>query len=280
MIAERIARSFHLTLACAILALIPGAHAEPNNRLALVVGNSAYHVGPLKNPANDARDMAQKLRQLGFDVVVLQDVGFKRMVDAFQDFARRAPDYDVRLVYYAGHGIRFKGSNYLIPVDADLKDEAEISRQTFRFDHLVERLAKARGGVNIYILDACRHNPFSNIIAFGRDGIELKLRGLQWQASASPVIGLAPPRRTPSGSFVAFSTTPGQLSSDNPAERNSVYAKHLLRHIDSPGLTLDDMFRRVRKAVMDETQDQQVPWEQTSLVEPFCFRRDNERCGM
>ncbi len=264
-----------------LLTLAADGSAEPGRRLALVVGNSDYQVaeGRLKNPANDAGDVARKLRELGFSVILRQNLEFAPMVKAFQEFIRMAPDYDVRLVYYAGHGIQFKDGNYLIPVDAHLTTESDIARQTFHFDQIVDRLAQWRSGVNIYILDACRQNPFTNVLAFGRDGRQIRLRG-STDAAASPAVGLAAPKPSGDGSFLAFSTTPGQLASDNPGERNSVYAKHLLVHLNSPGLTLEELFRRVRKAVKEETLGQQVPWEHTSLVEPFCFSvKAHLRCG-
>lgn len=258
-------------LVCVLLLALPSAAlADPAGRVALVIGNSDYRAAPLKNPANDAEDVAKKLGQLGFSVIHLKDVRFKPMVEAFQDFARRAPKHEVRLLYYAGHGLQFRDSNYLIPVDADLKEQGEIARQTFLFDGLVEKLAQIKGGVNIYILDACRHNPFGSIVAFGKDGREIRLRGNA--ANSGPVVGLAPPKQAIAGTFIAFSTTPGQIAHDNPAGRNSVYAKHLLRHLDAPGVAIGDLFMRVRAGVIEETQSQQVPWESTSLVEKFCFK--------
>lgn len=261
-----------IVLSCAIP---QNGRADGGSRLALVVGNHAYAAGALKNPGNDARDMAGKLRELGFEVVHVQNAGLKELLEATQDLVRRAPNYDVRLFYYAGHGLQYQGGTYLVPVDAVLKDKAEIATQTLRFDHLIERLSQVAGGINLYVLDACRDNPFAYALAVGRDGRQIKLRG-----PSPPFLGLARPKALNGGSLVAFSTAPGQISRDSPAERNSVYTRQLLRHIDSPGLTHEQLFRQVRKVVQDETQGEQVPWEHTSLVEPFCFRvRNGQPCG-
>ena len=256
-------------LVWAIGSFLVAAAACAAERVALVIGNSAYRSDPLKNPANDARDMAEKLRGLGFVVTHLEDVGFRQMISAFQEFSRSAEKYDVRLLYYAGHGLQFKDSNYLIPIDADLKTETDISRQAVLFDDLAERLAQIKGGVNIFILDACRHNPFSNLFAYGASGRRIQLRGL---ATPEPNIGLAPPKQAGVGSFIAFSTQPGHIALDNPSERNSTYAKHLLKHVDATDLRIEDLFQRVRRGVREETQGRQVPWEQTSLEQPFCLK--------
>lgn len=246
--------------------VMPAIAAE---RVALVVGNSAYRFGALKNPVNDAHDIALKLRSLGFSVTLLRNVSFRSMLTAFQEFVRDSENHEVRLVYYAGHGLQYKDGNYLIPIDADIKEEADIARQTVAFDAIAERMAQLIGGVNVFILDACRDNPFGNRFAVASDGRRIRLRGAVLSEIRS---GLSAPRRTRAGSFIAYSTEPGSTARDNALGRNSIYAKHLLSRIDTPNLRIDDLFMKVRTAVVAESQGQQVPWEQTSLQTPFCFR--------
>jgi len=261
-----------LMLLCAM------GQASPSDRTALVIGNSAYRFGPLKNPSNDARDVAAKLTGLGFSVVLLENVSFRDMLTAFQEFTRRAQASEVRLVYYAGHGLQYRDGNFLIPVDAELKEEADIPRQTVAFDAVSERLAQVEGGVNILILDACRDNPFSSQFGIASDGRRVRLRGDP--APTGTKAGLAAPRRARAGSLIAFSTEPGSTARDAAGGRNSIYAKHLLSLIDVPNLRIDDMFMKIRTEVVAETQGLQVPWEQTSLQRPFCFRESGARgCG-
>ncbi len=251
------------------------ARADDGSRVALVVGNAAYSNNGLKNPENDAREVAAKLRRLGFEVTLLKNTNLSELLEAVKDLVHRAPNYDVRLFYYAGHAFQYQGGTYLVPIDAALNNPSVIATQTFRFDHLLERLSQVPSGINLYILDACRDNPYANSLAVDRDGRQIKMR-----SPSRPFQGLARPRTVSGGSLVAYSTTPGRTSLDSRADRNSVYTKHLLRHIETPGLTHDELFRRVRGDVLIETQGKQIPWEHTSLVEPFCFRvRDGQPCG-
>ncbi|MES2355556.1 MAG: caspase family protein [Pseudomonadota bacterium] len=238
------------------------------DRVALVIGNSAYSAGqPLKNANNDAMDIARSLQELNFDVVVLKDVGFKAMIEALGRFLQSAPKYQVRLIYYAGHGLQLKEKNYLVPVDADIKTVTDVNQQAVRFDDVMDKLARIEGGTNILILDACRNNPFISNFAFGADGRRIQLRG-----PSSPISpGLANLHEARVGTFVAFAAQPGYPAKEDLSGRNSIYAKHILKHIHTPNLRIGEMFERVRKGVKDETVGQQLPMEQTTLTGPFCF---------
>jgi len=131
-------------------------------------------------------------------------------------------------------------------------------------NEFLDRLGGIKQGINVVILDACRNNPFSGSEIVGPDGRRLKFRG------ATPA-GLAPVE-APLGSMIAFSTAPGGVALDNPQERNSLYTKHLLEHLNAPGLPVELLFKRVRLAVAKETGRVQVPWESSSLTGDFCFR--------
>jgi len=169
----------------------------------------------------------------------------------------------VRLVYYAGHGVQVKGRNYLLPVDTEIRAEDEVAAKSADLNELLDRLGAMKQGINIVILDACRNNPFSGTELLGPDGRRLKFRG------ATPP-GLAPVE-APLGSMVAFSTAPGGVALDNPAEKNSLYTKHLLAEMREPGLPIELVFKQVRLAVARETGRVQVPWESSSLTGDFCF---------
>jgi uncharacterized caspase-like protein len=233
-------------------------------KAALVIGNGAYKVGALKNPVNDAQAMAGSLRTLGFDVVLRENTSLRDMIEAFRAFSLTARTARVRVVFYAGHGVQVKGRNYLLPVDTEIRAEDEVPAKSADLNELLDRLGQSQG-INIVILDACRNNPFSGAELVGPDGRRLKFRG------ATPA-GLAPVE-APLGSMVAFSTAPGGVALDNPGEKNSLYTKHLLGFMQSPGLPVELLFKQVRLSVARETGRVQVPWESSSLTGDFCFKQ-------
>jgi uncharacterized caspase-like protein len=232
-------------------------------RLALVIGNGDYRFSPLKNPVNDAKAMSEVLRQLGFTVDQQQNAGRRSMLEAIRRFVLRSKSYGVRVFYYAGHGVQVDGRNYLIPVDANIRSEGDIATQGADVTEMLERLGQNTGGMNIVILDACRNNPFNDDATIAADGRRLRFRG-------SAVAGLAP-QDAPTGTLVAFATAPGAVAIDGPGAEHSLYTKHLLANLDTPGLPVEQLFKRVRLAVTQETRRQQVPWESSSLMGDFCF---------
>ena len=245
--------------------------AQPERRAALVIGNGTYRVGPLKNPVNDAQAVAAQLRTLGFDVMQRENLGLRDMVEAFRQFSFSARSAAVRLVFYAGHGVQVNGRNYLLPVDTEIRSEVEMPAKSADLNELLDRLGAIKHGMNIFILDACRNNPFSGTEIVGPDGRRLKFRGMA-KAGLAQV-------EAPLGSMVAFSTTPGGVALDNPGERNSLYTKHLLAMMQAPGLPIELVFKQVRLGVARETGRAQVPWESSSLTGDFCFRQgENGAC--
>jgi uncharacterized caspase-like protein len=259
-------RSRRRLCAAALLAGLVGVShgAAAERRVALVIGNSAYRVGALKNPVNDAQAVAAQLRTLGFEVVLRENASLRDMIEAFRLFSVSTQTAGVRVIYYAGHGVQVKGRNYLLPVDTEIRAEDEVPAKSADLNELLDRLGAIRQGINIVILDACRNNPFSGAEVLGPDGRRLKFRG------ATPS-GLAPVE-APLGSMVAFSTAPGGVALDNPGEKNSLYTKHLLSFMQSPGLPVEMLFKQVRLSVARETGRVQVPWESSSLTGDFCFR--------
>jgi uncharacterized caspase-like protein len=261
--------------ACLLLWSLVAQAAAPGDdrRVALVIGNSSYRVGPLKNPVNDAQAVADALRKVGFEVELRENATLRDMVESFRRFSVGARTARVRLVYYAGHGLQVKGRNFLLPVDTEIRGEDEVATKSADLNELLERLGAMQQGINIVILDACRNNPFSGAEILGPDGRRLKFRG------PTPA-GLAPVD-APLGSMVAFSTAPGGVALDNPNDRNSLYTKHLLSTMEEPGLPVELLFKQVRLGVARETGRVQVPWESSSLTGDFCFRRDARGgCGV
>lgn len=245
-------------------------------RVALVIGNSAYRSGPLRNPSNDADAVAASLKQLGFRVVLRKNTTRRELNDALRDFSQLATRSDVRLFFYAGHGVQLKGHNYLLPVDAEFQSEEDLPQQATDISEFLDRLGTVKSGLNLVILDACRNNPFGTMTTQLADA-RMRTRGLA--SSARPPAGLAPVE-APRGTLVAFSTAPGSVARDSSSQENSVYTKHLLHWLSTPGMPVERLFKQVRIAVAQETQLQQVPWETSSLMGDFCFKTDGKRnCG-
>jgi uncharacterized caspase-like protein len=242
------------------------------SRIALVIGNGAYRAAPLKNPPGDASAVAAVLRGLGYDVTLRQNTRLRELIEALREFSLRAPKASVRMLFYAGHGVQVKGRNYLVPIDADPKSEEEIQRQSADVGEFIDRLSAIRSGTNIVVLDACRVNPFAGGVIVGPDGRRLKFRG------ATPG-GLAA-LDAPVGTLVAFSTAPNGVALDGPSGEHSVYARHLLANLPTPGLQIEQLFKRVRIGVAEDTDRVQVPWESSSLTADFCFKPDDQgHCG-
>jgi len=220
-------------------------------RIALVIGNGAYTwAPPLKNPPNDARDMAATLKTLGFDVTSGINVSQKDMKRLIREFGMKLKNGGSGLFYYAGHGVQSKGRNYLIPVDANIQSEAEVEDSGVDAALVLNFMDDAQNGLNIVILDACRNNPFARSFRSATDGLA--------QVDA------------PTGTLIAYATAPGRVASDGTAQ-NGLYTAELLKQLRVPGVSVTDMFMRVRAEVMKQTGSKQVPWEASSLVGAFYF---------
>ena len=258
-----------LTLAAtvaSVLALAIPAHAQldanlrSGSKAALVIGNSSYSAHPLRNPVSDAKAMAEALTRLGFRVTLKTDAPLPEMLDVMTRFARETRSDDTRLFFYAGHGLQHRGRNYLIPVDAHIENAEDVISEAAELQQLIDHLQRSPRGVNIVILDACRTYPLASRFQPGTRGIPTR--------SQPGFVEVAAAR----GTFIAFSTAPGTVAKDGSNDRHSVFAKHLLANLDAPGLTLEQIFKRVRSGVISETDQAQVPWENSSLVGDFCFR--------
>lgn len=229
-------------------ALVPTA---PEPRAALVIGNSAYATSPLKNPVNDAADVANELRGLGFRVVLKTDADQHAMRQALREFGQALKQGGIGLFYFAGHGVQSKGRNYLVPVGVNIESEAELEDQAIDANLVLGYMDEAANRVNIVILDACRNNPFA-------------------RSFRSASRGLAP-MDAARGSFLAFATAPGSVASDGTG-RNGLYTERLLESLKHPDSDIDKVFRRVAADVSTLTQGRQVPWVASSLTGDFSFQ--------
>ncbi|MBR0896288.1 caspase family protein [Bradyrhizobium tropiciagri] len=237
--------------------LFSAAPASAENRLALVIGQSAYKSVPaLPNPANDAKAMSQMLTDAGFAVTTASDLSQDEMRARISDFAGQvaAKGADtVALVFYAGHGLQIDGENYLVPVDVDPKREADIPIQAVRLNDILNTLTSVPSRMRIVLLDACRNNPFPELSKTAGHGL----------AIVDARIG-AP------GTFVSFSTSPGSEAEDGSGA-NSPYTTALLATAKEPGIAIEDTFKRVRLAVNKATDGRQTPWDSSSLTDDFRF---------
>ncbi len=243
MIAARHDRAVHALLAFA-LAMLLGCAPAWAARHALVVGNNAYPSGQLRSAVNDARDMAQALQQLGFEVLLRENATREQMFLAIREFGTRLREGDTALFFYAGHAIQLRDRNYLVPVDAQLQQEDDVTFFSFDVSEVLQRMDRARTRFNVLMLDACRDNPFASTVRFSQAGLA--------QMSAPP------------GTLIAYATAPGQVAREGGG-RNGVYTRHLLRQIGTPDLPVEQMLKRVRDGVLNETRGQQVPWDASSL---------------
>ena len=230
---------------------LPGSN---NNfdRVALVIGNSQYPlIGELRNPEHDAKDVAEALRKLNFNVTVKLNIDQQEMEEAIIEFGERIKEDSVGLFYYAGHGAQIGGENYLIPVQARIKKAKDIRYKAVDLNMLIDEMVAANNGKNIIILDACRNNP------------------LPKEESRHASIGLA---RTdaPAGSLIAYATSPGSVAIDGEG-RNGIYTRYLLEHIFTPGIPIEMVFKRVLQGVASDTERKQIPWMSSSLDIDFSF---------
>lgn len=222
-------------------------------RTALIIGNAAYTHNPLKNPENDARDLARLLSKQGFKVLLRLNSDQQAMETSIREFSQELKHGGIGLFYYAGHGVQIDGANYLIPVSSDFESEADAKYGSVNVNMVLDEMGMARNGLNMVILDACRDNPFPK----------------SWTRSATR--GLTRVTDSPQGTFIAYSTEPGNVSLDGSG-RNGLFTKHLLKAIQQPGRQLELVFKDVLIGVKNESRGKQVPWSSSSFHGDFVFQ--------
>jgi len=219
-------------------------------RFALVIGNGSYKSSPLRNPTNDAHDMALVLKTLGFEVTHLENAEYRAMEKAIRKFGKQLRNGGAGLFYFAGHGVQVNGRNYLIPVDAEIETESDVKFEAVDAGRVLGKMEDAGNDLNIVILDACRDNPFSRSFRAINQGLARM--------------------DAPKGSLIAYATAPGSVAADGEG-RNGIYTKYLIRYINTPGLTVEQVLKKVRVEVLKETNNKQIPWESSSLTGIFHF---------
>ncbi len=221
-------------------------------KIALVIGNSRYAYSPLKNPSNDARDIAQALNSLNFRVTLKTNANQEQMETAITEFGKKLTEGGVGLFYYAGHALQVNGNNYLIPLDAKISKQSDIRYKAVNLGQVLDGMGEARNGLNIAILDACRDNPLPRSYRSGSRGLARV--------------------NSPEGTLLVFSTSPGSTASDGEG-RNGLYTKYLLKHIETPNISIETTLKRVSRDVKKESLNNQTPWMESSFSGDFSFTR-------
>src|SRR5262245_421396 len=229
--------------------------AKADRRVAFVVGNGAYkNVAQLPNPPIDAKAMAATLRNVGFEVIEGANLSRDQMTEKLLDFGRKAQGSDVAVFYYAGHGIAIGGTNYLLPVDADIKSEMDVKLGAAINIDLTLDQTMGDAKVKLVFLDACRDNPFA-----------AKIKSNSATRSVSVQSGLAE-MKSGEGTLIAFATGPGQTALDGQEGTNSPFTRALIDNITKPGIEIQQAMTSVRAQVNEETHKGQLPWGHTNLI--------------
>jgi tetratricopeptide (TPR) repeat protein len=229
----------------------PTLESPSTRRHALLIGNARYARYPLVNPVNDARAIAQVMREVDFDVKLSIDTNKRAMREAIDNFVDHLRPEDVGLFYYAGHGFQIEGESYLMPVDFEARDAADARDEGYSVSRVIAKMEASGARLNIVILDACRSNSFS---------------------STRSVSGGLASVNTGAGTFVAFATAPGKTALDNPKEKNGLFTSYLLEALKVEDLSLDEVFNRTRENVYHASNRDQLPWTGSSVIGQFYFR--------
>lgn len=229
---------------------LPDSSQPSDARWALVIGNSDYEFGRLRNAGNDAEDCAAALRELGFSAVLGTNWTKRQMEEGIRQFGANLRSGGVGLFYFAGHGLQVAGRNFLIPIGARIEKEQDVEFEAVDAGRVLAELDAAGNGLNIVILDACRNNPFAR---------SFRSQGHGLASIDAPV-----------GTLLAYATAPGSVASDGPG-RNGTYTGELLRAMRRPGMKVEDVLKEVRGNVRRKTNGKQVPWESSSLEGDFYF---------
>ncbi|WP_291861745.1 caspase family protein [Bradyrhizobium sp.] len=246
----------YLTIVLSLICMAFSVHsAKADRRVAFVVGNGTYkNVQPLPNPAIDAKSMASVLRNVGFEVVEGTNLTRDKMTERLLEFGKKAQGADVALFFYAGHGIAISGTNYLLPVDADIKSEMDVKLGSAINIDLTLEQTMGDAKVKLVFLDACRDNPFA-----------AKIKSNAATRSVNVQTGLAE-MKSGEGTLIAFATGPGQTALDGKEGTNSPFTRALIANITTPGVEIQQAMTKVRAQVNEETNKGQLPWGHTNLI--------------
>src|SRR5262245_11276779 len=243
-------RVFLLSLLLSVSSAVPSLAA--GERLALVIGNAKYPdaEAPLREPINDARDVADELKRDGFTVEIGENLTGDRMRRAFDGLYSKIKPGTVVLLFFSGYGIESARQSYMIPVDAQIWTEPDVRRDGFSLEKVLGEINSRGAGVKIALIDASRRNPFER-------------RFRSFSAGLAPVIA-------PNGTLVMYSAALSSVVADNGGDR-SLFVRELLKEIRVPDLMAEETLNRTRVGVTRASRSEQVPWISSSLAEDFSF---------
>src|SRR6516162_5279699 len=239
-----------LTLALSAVSMAPSFAAS--DRYALVIGNAKYPDAdaPLKEPINDARDVADELKRDGFNVEIGENLNGDGMRRAFDRLYGKIKPGSVALIFFSGFGVQSNRQSYMIPVDAQIWTESDVRRDGFSLETVLGEINSRGAGVKIALIDASRRNPYER-------------RFRTFSAGLAPVIA-------PNGTLVMYSAALSSVISDNGGD-HSLFVQELLKEIRVPDLMAEETLNRTRVGVTRASRGEQVPWISSSLAEDFSF---------
>src|SRR6202521_415370 len=249
----RIRLALLLILILSVVSIVPSVAADSHaDRFALVIGNAKYPdaEAPLKEPINDARDIADELKRDGFSVEVGENLTGDAMQRAFERLYGGVKPGSVVLIFFSGFGVQSSRQSYMIPVDAQIWTEADVRRDGFSLETVLGEINSRGAGVKIALIDASRRNPFER-------------RFRSFSAGLAPVIA-------PNGTLVMYSAALSSVMSDNGGD-HSLFVQELLKEIRVPDLMAEETLNRTRVGVTRASHSEQVPWISSSLAEDFSF---------
>lgn len=228
-------------------------------RLALIIGNKDYeHVSKLKNPLNDAKDMSDALKQLGFDVLVVSNANYRDFMVSINKFKTGMNNSDVVFFYYSGHGVGYGGQSYLLPVDADISCLDEVDSQGISLNRLIGEINAKKVKNSFIVLDACRNLP--NLQICDNTKKDLSIGN-----------GLIRPNNNPRGSVIVYATKEGQTADDNVEARNGLFTSCFLRYLTKPDWSIRKILDKTSIDVSQESQEHQVPGRYEEIFGDFYF---------
>ncbi len=239
-------KRFHIVITLLCLIFVNPMALATQKRVALVIGNSNYENSPLKNPVNDASDMASKLKNFGFDVVKLINADKRNFEKGIRVFGKKLHQTGtIGLFYFAGHGLQVKNQNYLVPIGANIEDESDVKYETINIGRVLEKMDYAKNGLNLVILDACRNNPFTRSFRSGARGLTLV--------------------RPATGTLILYATEPGSVAADGSG-RNGLFTEKLMMAMSKSGIKVQDVFQNTANAVNQSSQGKQTPWSEGTII--------------
>jgi len=233
------------------LSVEKSGYSYNEHRVALVIGNSAYSTAPLKNPVNDAKAMASKLKAVGFDVLLKENIKVKQIGKTLMEFQSMLKPGSVALIFYAGHGLQIKGVNYLPAVDAEISSELDVTLQSIELSKMLSLLEESKTSMNLVFLDACRNNPFARSFRSASSGLARV--------------------EAPSGTLISYATRPGSIAADGDGQ-NGLYTSQLIQQIELRDVPIETVLKRVTAGVKRISKGAQEPWMEGSIEGDFYFR--------